>query len=66
MGEQVIVLTELTKQYGKFTAVEYSPEYPERRNLRFAGSERCRKVNYYFDDAGINGAHIGNCRDLWN
>ena len=23
MGEQVIVLTELTKQYGKFTAVDH-------------------------------------------
>ena len=61
MGEQVIVLTELTKQYGNFTA-----EYPERRNIRFAGSERCRKVNYYFDDAGIDGTYIGSCRDMWD
>ena len=61
MGEQVIVLTELTKQYGNFTAVDHI-----RLSIRFAGSERCRKVNYYFDDAGIDGTYIGSCRDMWD
>ena len=60
MGEQVIVLTDLTKQYGNFTAVDYSPEYPERGNLRVAGTEWCRKINYYLNDARVDGAYFGN------
>lgn len=66
MGEQVIVLTELTKQYGKFTAVDHIRLSIRKGEIFGLLGERCRKVNYYFDDAGINGAHIGNCRDLWN
>ena len=67
MGEQVIVLTELTKQYGKFTAVDHI-RLSIRKGEIFGllGPNGAGKVNYYFDDAGINGAHIGNCRDLWN
>ena len=56
MGEQVIVLTDLTKQYGNFTA----PEYPERGNLRIAGTEWRRKINYYLNDARVDGAYFGN------
>lgn len=66
MGEQVIVLTELTKQYGKFTAVDHIRLSIRKGEILVCWVRTVRKVNYYFDDDGINGAHIGNCRDLWN
>jgi len=55
MGEQVIVLTDLTKQYGNFTAVDHI-----RLNLRITGTEWCWKINYYLNDVGIDRAYFGN------
>ena len=61
MGEQVIVLTDLTKQYGNFTAVDHIRlNNPERRNLRITGTEWCWKINYYLNDVGIDRAYFGN------
>jgi len=52
MGEQVIVLTDLTKQYGNFTAVDH---------IRLiTGTEWCWKINYYLNDVGIDRAYFGN------
>ena len=36
------------------TSGSYSPEYPERRNLRITGTEWCWKINYYLNDVGID------------
>ena len=49
MGEQVIVLTDLTKQYGNFTAVDHI-----RLNIRKG------EINYYLNDARVDGAYFGN------
>lgn len=66
MGEQVIVLTELTKQYGKFTAVDHI-RLSIRKGEIFGllgpnGAGKSTTILMML----INGAHIGNCRDLWN
>ena len=60
MGEQVIVLTDLTKQYGNFTAVDHIRLHiQKRRNIRITGSERCRKINYHFNDVRVDRTDIG-------
>ena len=60
MGEQVIVLTDLTKQYGNFTAVDHI-----RLNIRKGESSdywdrMVLKINYYLNDVGIDRAYFGN------
>ena len=61
MGEQVIVLTDLTKQYGNFTAVDHI-----RLNIRkgeifgLLGPNGAWKINYYLNDVGIDRAYFGN------
>lgn len=53
MGEQVIVLTDLTKQYGNFTAVDHIRLNIRKGEIRIAGTEWRRKINYYLNDARL-------------
>ena len=60
MGEQVIVLTDLTKQYGNFTAVDHIRLHIQKGEIfGITGSERCRKINYHFNDVRVDRTDIG-------
>ena len=64
MDERVIALTDLTKQYGRFTAVDRICLTIRKGDFRIIGAKRRRQVNYHPDDAGTDGTHFRLCGDL--
>ena len=60
MGEQVIVLTDLTKQYGNFTAVDHIRLNIRKGEIFGLLGPNGRKINYYLNDARVDGAYFGN------
>lgn len=65
MAEEVIVLTDLTKKYGAFTAVDrICPVGGERGGLRFARAQRGGQVDYHPHDARTDRTDVGQCQHL--
>ncbi len=60
MGEQVIVLTDLTKQYGNFTAVDHIRLHIQKGEIfGLLGPNGAGKINYHFNDVRVDRTDIG-------
>ena len=65
MGEEVIVLTDLTKKYGSFTAVDHICLSVGKGEIFGLLGPNGRKVDYDSYDARTNGTYFGQRLYLW-
>ena len=66
MGEQVIVLTDLTKKYGNFTAVDHISLSICKGEIFGLLGPNGAGIHNYPDDAGADGADFRQSGNLWN